>query len=118
MTVADLPSEFHVFIVGIDGAATVDVGGAIDLAAAPHLRERLDAVVGTTTGDVVVNLADVTFLDSTGLVVLVAAQRQLNETGRRLVLRNPSRFVHRVLELAGVAEVFAVDHSAFEAAAD
>src|SRR5215204_3995154 len=108
MTVADLPSEFHIFIVGIDGAATLNVGGAIDLAAAPHLRERLHAVIGTTTGDVVVDLADVTFLDSTGLVVLIAAQRKLNETGRRLVLRNPSRFVHRVFDLAGVADVFGV----------
>jgi anti-sigma B factor antagonist len=118
MTVADLPSEFHVFIVGVDGAATVQVGGEIDMATAPDLRERLNWVISTTTGNVVVDLTGVTFLDSTGLVVFVAAERQLNATGRRLILRNPSKFVFRVLDLSGVADALGVGPPALETAAD
>jgi len=118
MTMADSPAEFHVSIVGVDGAATLAVGGEVDMATAPQLRARLDAVIAATSGNVVVDLADVTFLDSAGVVVFVAAQRQLNATGRRLVLRNPSRLVYRVLEISGAAAAWGVGPPALEAAAE
>ena len=54
------------------------VGGEIDLAAAAELGAQLEAVIDASIGVVAVDLAEVTFLDSSGLKAHVAAQRRLH----------------------------------------
>jgi anti-sigma B factor antagonist len=105
MTMSDLPQDFGVSIVQVDGHSNVRVTGEIDLATATELRQRLNAVIAAGTGDLDLDLADVTFLDSSGLVVLLAARQGLHDKHHRLTLRNPSRRVLRVFELSGVLDV-------------
>jgi anti-sigma B factor antagonist len=101
----DLPQEFDVSIVQVDGHSNVRVTGDIDLATATELRQRLNSVIAAGDVDVDLDLSDVTFLDSTGLVVLLAARQQLHDKHHRLTVRNPSKRVLRVLELSGLLEV-------------
>jgi hypothetical protein len=56
-------------------------------------------------GDVDLDLADVTFLDSSGLAVLLAARQGLHEKHHRMRVQNPSKPVVRVFELSGVLDV-------------
>ena len=99
----DLPQEFGVSIVQVDGHRNVRVTGEIDLATATELRQRLNSVIAA--GDVDLDLSDVTFLDSSGLVVLLAARQALHDKHHRLTVRNPSKRVLRVFELSGVLDV-------------
>ena len=101
----DLPQEFGVSIVQVDGHSNVRVTGEIDLATATELRQRLNSVIAAGTGDLDLDLADVTFLDSSGLVVLLAARQGLHDKHHRLTVRNPSTRVLRVFELSGVLDV-------------
>ena len=101
----DLPQEFGVSIVHVDGQSDVRVTGEIDLATATELRHRLESVIAAGTGDVDLDLSDVTFLDSSGLVVLLAAHQGLHDKQHRLMVRNPSKPVLRILELSGVLDV-------------
>jgi anti-sigma B factor antagonist len=82
-------------ITKTDGALIVE--GEVDLAAADELRDALleSAAAGTS----VVDASGVTFIDSTGLHVLLTAGRALNGTGP-LVVRSPSRAVRRLLSIA------------------
>jgi anti-anti-sigma factor len=112
------PPEFGISVVAANSAATLQPTGEVDMATAAQLRDRLEAVIDASTGDVVVDLVDVTFLDSTGLVVLLAAHQQLEAQARRLVVRNPSRFVNRVLELSGAADVLGVRSATLEGAGE
>ena len=68
----------------------------------PAVRDRLGEVVATTDHDVVVDLAAVTFMDSSGLAVLVQARQQCQGSCRRLLLVHPSPPVIRLLEVAGL----------------
>jgi anti-anti-sigma factor len=79
---------------------TLAVGGEIDLANVSMLNDALDAADGT----VVIDLGAVTFMDSSGVRILVLQHRRRDATGDRLVLANLSRSVRRVLEVAGVLE--------------
>lgn len=79
------------------------VSGDVDLATAPTLRERLASVAGGTA--VVVDLAEVGFMDSTGLGVLVAAHRRAVVAGGTLVLARPQRLVRNALRLVEVDAV-------------
>jgi len=100
------------------------LSGEVDLAAAPRVRARLTALaqghttdpghpagtpgapagatIGSYLGPVVVDLEAVTFIDSTGLSMLVAAHARFEEVNRQLrVAAIPTR-VSRVLELTGL----------------
>jgi anti-anti-sigma factor len=100
----DLPQEFSVSIVHVDGHSNVRVTGEVDLATATELGKRLNLVIAAGTGDADLDLSDVTFLDSSGLAVLLAARQELHDKHRRLKLRNPSKPVLRTLELSGVLD--------------
>lgn len=89
------------------GAAVVVLSGEIDVAAAPELHEVLLVEVGSSRRTIV-DLARVTFLDSSGISVLVTALRRAREDDEDVVLCAPSAGVARVLELAGLAEVFRI----------
>lgn len=95
--------------IGLDDRALVLVG-EIDAHTAPELAAHLDPLPGAS-GDVVVDLAGVTFIDSSGLRVLVEAHHRSSESGRRLALRSPSPAVVRLLEISGLADHLDVDGS-------
>ncbi|MGA2211482.1 MAG: STAS domain-containing protein [Acidimicrobiales bacterium] len=96
----------------------VRVVGEVDIATAPALRERLEQVLASATR-VVVDLSEVTFLDSTGLSVLVGAWKQLSgedsEGDLRLVVVRPT--IQKVLEITGLDQVFSVFATLAEALA-
>jgi anti-sigma B factor antagonist len=77
--------------------------GELDLAAVPELRSRLlpAARPGAT---VVLDLQDVTFMDSSALAVVVTADRLLRTSGGRLQLTHVAAPVLRVLRICGLAD--------------
>jgi anti-anti-sigma factor len=75
--------------------------GELDIATAPELVELL-ARVRHHGHAVVLDLAEITFMDSTGLTTLMDAYRQAQRDGWSFAVRRPSPPVRRVFELAGV----------------
>jgi anti-sigma B factor antagonist len=92
--------------------AVLSVHGEIDLGTAPVLREGLLHVLDHRTGPVVVDLFEVSFMDSTGVHVLVDTLRRLRPQNRPLALvcREGGQ-VHRVLALLGLLDALAVYRS-------
>jgi len=84
----------------------VHVSGELDVAAAPELKTCL---AGLANDDVAVDLAAVTFMDSSGISVLIGADRQSADLGHRLTLRSPSPAVVKVLKITGVDEVLTIE---------
>jgi anti-anti-sigma factor len=82
------------------------VRGEIDLATADELRARIGdyaALVGAAPA--VLDVAAVTFIDSTGLKALLSAQAELPD-GQRLALRGVPSLFQRVLEITGMLDAF------------
>ena len=71
------------------------------MASSPTLAEELQKAASSGEGSVILEVSELTFTDSTGLRVLIDVAQQLGDSGR-LVLRNPTRAVTEVLEIAGV----------------
>jgi anti-sigma B factor antagonist len=84
---------------GAGGQVVVVVAGEIDMATAPRLGACL---AGHTDRDVVVDLAGVTFLGSSGLSTLVSARRALRAAGHTLRTTGERDHVRTVLEVAGL----------------
>jgi len=80
--------------------------GELDVATTESLQKAvIDAIAGGSP--VVLDLAGISFMDSTGLAGLIALRR-VDAVGDRLVLRRPSEAVRRVLELTATGELFDV----------
>ncbi|MFF2148343.1 STAS domain-containing protein [Kitasatospora sp. NPDC058190] len=86
----------------------VRAGGEIDLATAPRLRCRLAAAF-EAHGEVVLDLSEVTFMDCSGLGILVQARNQADHSGKRLVLRGVGHPVARLLKLTGLTRRLAAE---------
>ena len=91
-----------------DGWQVLRVAGEVDLRTAPELRDRLNAVLAGGTERLVVDLEDVTFLDSTALSVLIGAHKRLARLGGALHLVTTRDQILRVLNITGLSRVFAV----------
>jgi anti-sigma B factor antagonist len=102
-------ADFDVVSELSDGTATVSVRGEVDVYTAPQLRERLYAVVADGVGQVVLDLSAMTFIDSTGLGVIVGTLKRLREAGGDLVLRSPSRSTRKVLEITGLTRIVEIE---------
>jgi anti-sigma B factor antagonist len=81
---------------------TINAGGELDMFAAPALRDALASTLDAGAPRVLVDLNEVTFVDSTTIGTLVAARGQLREAGISLCLRCTNRNVLRTFEIAGI----------------
>jgi anti-sigma B factor antagonist len=81
------------------------VTGEVDIATSPQLRTALDAAFAAGAQEIRVDLTTTTFMDSSGIHVLVDAARRAGELRRSLAIACPAGNVRRVIEIAGVAEL-------------
>lgn len=91
------------------------VAGEIDVYTAPQLRERLVGLAEPGDGDAVVDLSEVTFVDSTGLGVLVGGLKRFREAGHDMALVVTQPQILKVFEITGLTSVFSIHPSASDA---
>lgn len=93
------------------GSTVVSARGEVDVATAPALRDGLDQAVDGDAGSVIVDLTGVTFIDSTGLGVLIGVRKRCLDAGRdlRVVVTEPR--ILKVFEITGLTELFAIHES-------
>ncbi|MEA2213081.1 MAG: anti-sigma factor antagonist [Solirubrobacteraceae bacterium] len=99
-----MQSDFRVEVRTEGRAAVVVVRGELDLATSPELEDQLRRIWDTGSEQLVIDLRELEFMDSTGLSVIVKAHQRLTDEGRRLTLVRGSQQVQRLLDLTGVSE--------------
>lgn len=110
-----MDQAFHIADEEIGGVPVVSAAGEIDVATAPPLRDRLQALTTSGRSTVVVDLLRVTFLDSTALGVLVGALKRCRESGGDLPLVITEPRILKVFEITGLTGVFSIHNSVDEA---
>jgi anti-sigma B factor antagonist len=91
---------------GPGGAPGVAVSGELDIATAPALEAALEDAIRDSAGALVLDVTELEFVDSSGLSVLLRTRALLGREDRALVLVCPEGAVLRVLEVAGVTDLF------------
>jgi anti-anti-sigma factor len=90
------------------GGLVLTVSGELDLATAPELRKRLETAIDSGTTRIVVDLRDVTFMDSIGLAAVVHARSRLHATGHLALVTTPGSYAQLVLEITGMPQALAI----------
>ncbi|MFF2205480.1 STAS domain-containing protein [Streptomyces sp. NPDC058145] len=98
------PEQLSIVATTTNGIHVLTVAGEIDHHTGDALSQALD-LSGTPRPHVVVDLGQVTFMDSSGINILIAAHRTLTEAGGWLRLSNPTGTVLRTLQLIGLDTV-------------
>lgn len=101
--------EFSLTFSRDNGSVVVGVIGELDCSTADVLGQRLDDLLDDQGNlSVVLDLEDMTFVDSSGLSVFVTAFRHLRERGGDLRFRRPSASTRKVFEITGLNRVLPV----------
>jgi anti-anti-sigma factor len=95
----------------------VTVGGEVDVATAPRLRAEIDALALGRGQLLVVDLAGVTFCDSSGISALIAARNLAEQAGAGIALAAVPDRLGRTFALIGLGDFFPTYPSAEEAIA-
>lgn len=86
---------------GGDGAVLIT--GDLDVATIGPVRQQVFDLIGSGATDLVLDLSGVTFMDSSGITLLLQCRARAT-----LVIRAPSTAVRRILALTGVAELLTI----------
>ena len=102
-------SSFEIVLTRTLGSVVVAVTGEVDASAASELRTQLDDVIDDLSPmELVVDLHALSFMDSTGLGVLVHALKRMRERGGELTLSAPSPSTRKLLDISGLDRIFPV----------
>jgi anti-anti-sigma factor len=103
-------TDAHFSVVSPPGCpdCVVKASGEIDIYTAPALRDVLQEALAAAPRKLVIELAEVTFLDSTGLSVIIHAFRRAQDFGCQFGLQSPTPRVVRLLELTGLHRVLPI----------
>ena len=102
-----MPDNFGVDVSDDGGDVIVTVRGEIDVLTAPFLWEQIEPALGNVTGKLILDFAELGFIDSMGLGVIVRAQSRLRGEGpeRQIVIRNANAHARKVFEITGLDRV-------------
>ncbi|MEO5680954.1 MAG: STAS domain-containing protein [Acidimicrobiales bacterium] len=104
-----LRTGFFLEVDDLEDSVVLRLSGELDMAAAPAVQAGLaDALAGEAAA-VILDLADLTFIDSTGISLFLSGSRQAADQGRAFRLRHPTGTVLRVLRIIGVDRLLDIE---------
>src|SRR4051812_36772931 len=103
-----MPQQLEVDISQENSAHVLDVRGELDMGSALGLAAPLTEIANDGEGAVLLDLSGLSFMDSTGMSVLLNARRRLTRQGRGMLVVCPQGPVLRVFELTSLIDTFRV----------
>ena len=83
------------------------LSGELDEYTAQSVRKTLDTLLDTQKGfiQIVIDLSEMTFMDSTGIGVLIGRYKKMKECNKPIFITNPSRNAERIFKMAGLYDI-------------
>lgn len=91
-----------------DRTAVCRVSGELDAYTAPDLRDKLDEVLETGRPWIIADLKQLTYLDSTGLGILVGTAKKCRQAGGDLAVASDRRNLLRIFQISGTEQILNV----------
>ena len=99
-----IPS-FDLKVVRSDRTTRLAPSGELDIASAPEFEQAIAEAIAEPGAELVLDLRELTFMDSTGLRALAQTNARADEAGFALSIVRGPRQIERVLEISGLAEL-------------
>ena len=89
----------------------ISLNGEIDIYSAPDFKDNLYSAIGTCNEDVVLDCSELSYIDSMGLGILVAALKRIKLNECNVYIKNPRANVRKLLKITGLDKVFIMEES-------
>lgn len=90
------------------------VSGEVDIYDAPQMKERLHALIDRTPADLTLDCADLIYIDSTGMGVLISVLKHLKDIGKEMRIVNLSPYIYKIFSITGLQNIFTIEVSGDE----
>lgn len=97
------------------GVGLVEVSGEVDIYTAPKFKEDMLALIEEGATELIIDLSQVTFIDSTALGVLIGGIKRMYAVDGRMALVVSTRPVRKILTITGLDRVFEIHETREEA---
>lgn len=101
---ADLKIETRM----VGGKAVLDLAGEVDSYNSPKLREKMVALIDAGSPELVINMTEVDYIDSTGLGTLVGGLKRASEKDGTIRIICPNEQIYKVFHITGLVKVFSI----------
>jgi anti-anti-sigma factor len=102
--------EFETSVADEGSSCVVRAAGELDIASGPRLWDVLADVISRGRDEIVLDLERVTFIDSSGLSVILRAHKTMEDRGGKVALRSLQPQTRKLLELAGLTDVLHIEY--------
>jgi len=103
-TVSSNLDQLRITIEREGGRDVLHLDGELDPHTAPLLKQQVDELAADGSLDIVLDLSQLAFIDSSGLRVVISAHREMADRGGQLTLQSPSDTAQRLLEITGLVD--------------
>lgn len=109
--------EIEVSARPVGNAYLVEVSGEIDLYTGPRVKDCIHDLIDQEHYNLIVDLENVRYMDSTGLGILMSALKRVEEKGGRIVIVCNNARVLKIFKLTGFVHTFSIFNTEAEAVA-
>lgn len=90
-----------------DGLSTVFLSGELDLSVAPEFRLVMEPLVGDANRDLIINLKDLKYIDSTGIGILLSILKARHGMNSKFLVEEVPPQIQKLFDMTGIAKFFA-----------
>jgi anti-sigma B factor antagonist len=101
-------SKFQIQVIASAGTHTLLLSGESDLASGPELETVVRGLCADGKSDLVLDLKDLEFIDSTGLRAILTAADLCRQNGRDFRLTQVPQGIRRVFEVSGIDDLLPI----------
>ncbi|QEK10889.1 STAS domain-containing protein [Crassaminicella thermophila] len=87
----------------------MDIIGEVDIYTANELKETLRKMLDEHVDNIKINCSELTYIDSTGLGVLIGALKRLKKENKNIIIVNPKQNISKLLKITGLNKIFILE---------
>ncbi|WP_438349107.1 STAS domain-containing protein [Paenibacillus sp. FA6] len=98
--------KFNAQVESSDGACTVFLSGELDLSVSPEFRLVMEPLVGDSNVDLIIDLKELKYIDSTGIGILLSILKVRHSMSSKFIVQEVPPQIQKLFDMTGIAKFF------------
>lgn len=95
-------------IIKMEKTSMVSIKGEIDIYSIEKFREIIEEKIRTQAPEIILDCSELSYMDSTGMGVLIELRNKTKEMGQKIIMINPRPNIKKLLSLTGVDKIIEI----------
>ena len=95
-------------IIEVSKTNMVSIRGEIDIYSIEKFRDTIEEKIKTQASEIILDCSELSYMDSTGMGVLIELRNKTKELGQKIIMMNPRPNIRKLLALMGVDKIIEI----------